>query len=64
VLVKLKFPEEKFYLVVSPIHPPLGGIKVLLVDGFSDPKTMEILACREGFALASDVGLQNGSVKL
>jgi hypothetical protein len=29
VPVKLKFLGEKFYLVVSPIHPPLGGIKVL-----------------------------------
>jgi hypothetical protein len=29
VPVKLKFPREKFYLVVSLIHPPLGGIKVL-----------------------------------
>jgi hypothetical protein len=31
VLVKLKFPGEKFYLVVSPIHPSLGGIKVLSI---------------------------------
>jgi hypothetical protein len=27
--VKLKFSGEKFYLVVSPIHPLLGGIKDL-----------------------------------
>jgi hypothetical protein len=29
VLVKLKFLGEEFYLVVPPIHPPLGSIKVL-----------------------------------
>jgi hypothetical protein len=27
--VKLKFLGEEFYLVVPPIHPPLGSIKVL-----------------------------------
>jgi hypothetical protein len=36
VPVKLKFPGEKFYLVIPPIHPPLGGIKVLSVTSEKD----------------------------
>jgi hypothetical protein len=31
----------------------------MVVEGISGPETMEILSCREGLALASDVGLQN-----
>ena len=29
-----------------------------MLKGVSDPETMEAIACREGLALASDLGLQ------
>jgi hypothetical protein len=30
----------------------------MVLEGILDPETLEVLACREGLALASDLGLQ------
>jgi ribonuclease HI len=34
------------------------GASALVVEGCTDPKTMEVVACREGLALVSDLKLQ------
>lgn len=34
------------------------GASTLVVEGCADPETMEVVACREGLALASDLMLQ------
>src|SRR6185295_10744836 len=34
------------------------GASVIVLDGVSSPETAEAMACREGCALASDLGLQ------
>jgi ribonuclease HI len=34
------------------------GASALVIKGISDPETLEVMACREGLALASDLGLQ------
>jgi hypothetical protein len=35
------------------------GASVLMAAGQSDPEVMEVVACREGLALASDLGLHS-----
>jgi hypothetical protein len=35
------------------------GSSALVVEGHTDPEVMEAVACREGLALASDLGLQS-----
>ena len=34
------------------------GASALDLEGYVDPETTEVVACREGLALASDLGLQ------
>jgi hypothetical protein len=34
------------------------GASVVVVDGISDPRTLEAMACREAMALATDLNLQ------
>jgi hypothetical protein len=34
------------------------GAPMMVLEGILDPETLEVLACREGLALASDLGLQ------
>jgi hypothetical protein len=34
------------------------GASVMVLEGILDPETLDVLACREGLALASDLGLQ------
>jgi hypothetical protein len=34
------------------------GASALVLEGCADPKTAEVVVCREGLALASDLGLQ------
>ena len=35
------------------------GSSALVVEGHTDPEVMEVVACREGLALASDLGLHS-----
>jgi hypothetical protein len=34
------------------------GASTMVLEGVLEPETLEVLACREGFALSSDLGLQ------
>jgi hypothetical protein len=47
--------------VADVVHDTTGsflGALTMVLEGILDPETLEVLACREGLALASDLGLQ------